>query len=160
MFGPNAQSENFGQEQENWIIRVERAWESEELGEEIQRRLGRDCDECGDGIGEEELHQTLLGLDVVGLFPAIQSASAGRIVSRRIKKSGIQMNGFNLRHRTRHILVNKYLTGEIKSLWKILPWTKSGKEIGITNKELNSKTAKIEAKWCFPPTEQNEEQQI
>ena len=130
---------------------VIRAWESEEYGEEVKRRLERNCEECGDGIGEEEL---------VGLFPAIQSASAGRIVSRRIKKSGIQMNGFNLRHRTRHILVNKYLTGEIKSLCKILPWTKSGKEIGITNKELNSKTAKIEAKWCFPPTEQNEEQQI
>ena len=62
-----------------WTEEVVRAWESKEMGEKIQRRMGKDCEECGEGIGEEELHQTLLGLDVVGLFPAIQSATTGKI---------------------------------------------------------------------------------
>ena len=94
-------------------------------------------------MGEEELHQTLLGLDVVGLFPAIQSASTGRVRSR-IMKSGMKLKGLDWKHGARYFVVNKHLTGELKSIWKILPWTKSGKVIGITNKELNSKTEKIE----------------
>ena len=43
-----------------------------------------DCEECGTGIGIEELYQTLLGVDVVGLFPAITSKSTGKIIRRII----------------------------------------------------------------------------
>ena len=53
------------QEVEEWTNSIIRAWESEEYGEEVQKRLGKDCEECGDVVGEEDLHQTLLGLDVV-----------------------------------------------------------------------------------------------
>ena len=86
---------------------------------------------------KEQLHpegRTILGLDVVGLFPAIQSASRGRIVRRRIMKSEMKLKGFDWKHGARYIVVNNHLTGELKSIWNILPWTKSGKVIGIKNK--------------------------
>ena len=55
-----------------WIERIVRSWDCKECGEKIQCSMNKDCEECVEGIGEEELHQTLLGLDVVGLFPAIK----------------------------------------------------------------------------------------
>ena len=60
------------------------AWDCEECGEKIQQIMNMDCEECGTGIGIEELYQTLLGVDVVGLFPAIKSKSTGKIIRRMI----------------------------------------------------------------------------
>ena len=46
-----------------------------------------DCLECGRGIGEEELHVTLEGYDVVGLFPSLESENTGRIVREEVRES-------------------------------------------------------------------------
>ena len=42
-------------------------------GEEIQKVMMQVCSDCGRGVGEEELHLTLQGYYVVGLFPAMTS---------------------------------------------------------------------------------------
>ena len=120
--------------------------------------MNKDCEECGEGIGEEELHQTLLGLDVVGLFPAIKSKNTGQIVRRMVVRSNIKIKGFNWKYGARYIAMNKHLTGDLKPLWKLLPWTKSGKNITMKNKEINSKKEKMETKWCFSQTIPTEEQ--
>ena len=74
------------------------AWDCERCGEELKMRMQCDCAECGQGIGEEELHQTLIGLDVVGLFPAMKSENTGRIVRKRFIMSKIKIEGFDWRH--------------------------------------------------------------
>ena len=45
--------------------------------EEAKMRMKLECDECGDGIEEGELEMCILGLDVVGLFPAMKSKNSG-----------------------------------------------------------------------------------
>ena len=82
---------------EKWMRMIQASWDCGDCGKELKERMMMDCKECGEGIGEEELHQTLIGLDVVGLFPAMKSKNTGRIIRRRIIKSKINTRGFNWR---------------------------------------------------------------
>ena len=75
---------------EKWMRMIQASWDCGDCGKELKERMMMDCKECGEGIGEEELHQTLIGLDVVGLFPAMKSKNTGRIIRRRIIKSKIK----------------------------------------------------------------------
>ena len=136
-----------------------KGWCCEECGQAIKRIMRRDCTDCGGGIGEEELMQTLLGLDVVGLFPAMKSKTTGAIVRKMVVKSEIKIRGFNWKHGVRYIALNKHLTGDLGILRRLLPWTKSGMRIGMRNKNLNSKKEKIEETWCFPMTAPTEEEE-
>ena len=46
------------------------------------------------GGGEEELHHTLQGWDVTGLFPAMESKNTGIICRNEILESTIKIEGF------------------------------------------------------------------
>ena len=132
------------------------SWDCGDCGVQIQRRVNRDCEECGMGISEEELKLTLLGLDVVGLFPAMKSATTGIIVRKMILRSSIKIEGFQWKHGIRYIALNKHLTGDLGVVGTLLPWTKSGCTVGMKNKNVNAKKETIEDTWVFPrntPTE-------
>ena len=45
---------------------VNKAWDCNECRELIQREFIMDCDACGQGMSEEELNTTLLGLTWLG----------------------------------------------------------------------------------------------
>ena len=95
-----------------WINDVLTAWECMECGEDIQKVLMQDCSDCGRGVGEQELHLTLQGYDVVGLFPAMTSETTGRIIRKIILKSALQVRGFCWRQAARYVQMNRRLTGD------------------------------------------------
>ena len=66
----------------------------------------------------------LLGLDVVALFPSMTSKRTGEILRKRMMKSKMEVRGFNWRRGLVYIVINKHLTSNIGSLWKILPYRK------------------------------------
>ena len=49
-----------------------------------------DCDECGSGIGLEELIHTLLGIDEKVMFPSLSAKLTGKIIRERIIKSKLK----------------------------------------------------------------------
>ena len=58
-------------------------------------------------------------------------------------------------------MINKHLTDDLSSIWKVLPWKRSGAKISMKNKDLISKKEKLEDTWCFPmclPTEEQEKE--
>ena len=54
-------------------------------------------------------------------------------------KSKMLVNGFSWRQGARYLAMNQHLTGEMDSIWKLLPWTKSGARVSMKNSALNSK---------------------
>ena len=66
-------------------------WDCRDCGVKIQKRINMDCDECGEGISEEELHLILVGLDVVALFPSMKSKSTGKIIRKMIMNRPISI---------------------------------------------------------------------
>ena len=65
-----------------------------------------ECEECGDGLDEDDLEMCILGLDVVGLFPAMKSKNSGAILRRQSVKGPLKVRGFKWRHGARYIRVN------------------------------------------------------
>ena len=91
-------------------------------------------------------------MDVVALFPSMQSATTGTIVREHVLKSPLKIKGFD------YIVVNKNYTGNLKCLWNVLPWKRKagGTAPGMKAKEFNSKKGNVETQWSFPrrqPTE-------
>ena len=56
---------------------MEGAWNCSCCGPDIKEIMAADCAECGEGICESEMQVSLLGLDVVALFPSITSKNTG-----------------------------------------------------------------------------------
>ena len=52
-----------------------------------------ECGECGEGIDEDDLEMCILGLDVVGLFPAMKSKNSGAILRRQSVKGPLKVRG-------------------------------------------------------------------
>ena len=73
-------------------------------------------------------------------------------------RSKMKVNGFSWRQGARYLAMNQYLTGEMDSIWELLPSTKSGARISMKNRALNSKKENLEENWCFSPVEPNEDQ--
>ena len=103
-------------------------------GAEVDEKLSGDCPDCGDKV--EELELCLLGLDVTALFPSMTSARPAAIVRRRMSKSKIQLEGFDWKTGLVYIRMNKHLTPNLGSLWKILPYRRKvgGSAPGMASK--------------------------
>ena len=107
----------------------ERQEESEETmemhydcGQEWRYKMQKDCEECGDGIYWEDHEVCLLGLDVVALFPSMQSATTGRTILEHVLRSPLKIEGFYWKQGARYIVVNRRYTGDLKCLWNVLSW--------------------------------------
>ena len=129
--------------------------------EEAKELMKIDCEECGEGINEEDLEMCILGLDVVGLFPAMKSKNSGKILRRQAVKGPLKVKGFKWKHGTRYIRVNKHLTGDLSKVAKFLPWRRfsGGVAPGMTSEEANSIDGDVEKQWCFPRCEPNEQEE-
>ena len=92
-----------------------------ECVEEAKERMKIDCNECGEGINEDDIEMCILGLDVVGLFPAMKSKNSGRILRRQAVKGPLKVRGFKWKHGARYIRVNKHLTGDLSKVVKFRP---------------------------------------
>ena len=119
-----------------------------------------DCTECGDNLYWEDQEVCLLGLDVVALFPSMQSVTTGRIIREHVLKSPLIIEGFDWRQGARYIVVNRRYTGDLKCLLNVFPWKRKvgGTVPGMESKELNSKNGDIEMQWSFPRAEPTKQQ--
>jgi hypothetical protein len=140
--------------------KLEMQYDCEDCGEELRCRMESDCEECGEGMFIEDQEICLLGLDVVALFPSMQSKTTGKIIHQQVLKSPIDIQGFNWKQGARYIVVNRKYTGDLKCLWNILPWRRKvgGTAPGMKSKEMNSKTGNVEMQWNFPRAEPTEKQ--
>ena len=105
-----------------------------------------ECCECGEGIDEDELEMCILGLDVVGLFPAMKSKNSGAILRRQSAKGPLKVKGFKWKHGARYIRIHKHLTGDLGKVAKYLPWRRHtrGVEPAVTNEEVNCVEGDVE----------------
>ena len=88
-----------------WMRMIQESWDCGDCHNELKERMMMDCTEC-----------TIIGLDVVGIFPAMKSKNTGRIIRRRILKSKIKTRGFNWRQVIRYIVINRHLTDDLSSI--------------------------------------------
>ena len=132
-----------------------------ECVEEAKERTKLDCNECGEGINEDDIEMCILWLDVVGLFPAMKSKNSGRILRRQAVKGPLKVRGFKWKHGARYIRVNKHLTGDLSKVAKFLPWRRftGGVAPGMTSEEANSVDGDVEKQWCFPRSAPNEQEE-
>ena len=127
---------------------------------ELEKRITQDCEECGPPIGMEMGKMCLLGLDVVALFPSMSSRKTGEIVRKRLMKSKLSFSGFDWRRGAAYVVINKHLTSNIGSLWKVLPYRKKvgGTQPGMTSQGMMGKEEEIEKQWAFKSKRISEEQ--
>ena len=104
--------------------------------EEVEEKLGKDCEKCGSPVKIKMEDMCLLGLDVVALFPSMSARKTGEIVRKRLMRSTMEFDGFDWRRGAAYIVINKSLTSQLGSLWKILPYRKKvgGTQPGMTSR--------------------------
>ena len=94
--------------------------ECKDYQERILEKMRNDCQDCGDGIAEEDLEMCLLGLDVVGLFPAMKEKNSGRILREQSVKNPMIVKVFKWKEGAMYIRVHKHLTGDLRKVAKFL----------------------------------------
>ena len=142
-------------EEDAHTTKMETKYDCDKCGQEWRDKMEIDCEECGPGIFWEDQEICLIGLDVVALFPSMQSKTTGKIIRQYVRDSPLKIEGFDWREGARYIVINKKYTGDLECIWKVLPWRRKvkGTAPGIKAKELNSKNGNIEIQWQFPRTE-------
>ena len=147
-------------ETEERLDREMNSLEEELSRDEIEQRITQDCDDCGPPVGMEMEKMCLLGLDVVALFPSMSAKRTGEIVRKRLMKSKMTFSGFDWKRGATYIVINKHLTSNIGSLWKILPYRKKvgGTQPGMTSQGMMGKEEELEKQWTFKCKEITEEQ--
>ena len=140
---------------------VQAAMRCTACGPIIKKKLESCCIGCGDEWVKEDFEMSLVGNDVIALFPNIQSKSTGKIIRDEVERSPMVIEGFNYKLGVTYIAMNKEYTGDLKPMEKFLPWRKKVKGVtpGMKNRWVNRK--KDEAKdsqWCYPKAKPNETQ--
>ena len=64
---------------------------------------------------------SVIGNDVISLFPSLDSVNTGKIVREEVEKSTIKIDGFNVRLGLRYIVMNQEYTGDLEPIRKLLP---------------------------------------
>ena len=78
------------------------------------------CDDCGKSWVREDYTMSVIGNDVVCLFPSLDSANTGRIVHEEVENSTMVIDGFNVKLGLKYIAINEEYTGELEPLRKLL----------------------------------------
>ena len=129
--------------------------------EKMKKTRTIDCSSCRN---DEKI--TIVGADVVALFPSMTGENTGRIVREETYNSAIKFDGINYKLVALYVRINKHLTtGNLKNLYSVLPWRRSnhGTAPGMKNVEVNSKTGEGDKSWVFPkrsPTEQQKRELV
>ena len=122
--------------------------------------MKEECDECGAGV--QEIDMCMLGLDVEALFPSMTAARTGEIVRKRMMRSMMKVQGFDWRMGLVYVAMNKNLTSNLGSMWKILPYRRKvgGTAPGMASKAMSGKGGKVEDQWVFKVKEVTREQEM
>ena len=126
--------------------------ECDECGPGMTEYLLKECEECGTAWVREDYTLTVIGNDVVALFPSLDSADTGRIVREEVEKSTIGIDGFNVRLGVRYIAMNREYTGELDDLEHLLPrrLPKPGVKPSMKCKWVNNKEILNDDDWVYP----------
>ena len=135
--------------------------ECDECGPGMTEYLLSECEECGTAWVREDYTLTVIGNDVIALFPSLDSANTGRIIREEVEKSTIEIEGFNVRLGVRYIAMNREYTGGLDDLEHLLPrrLTKPGVKPSMKCKWVNHKEILNDDDWVYPrrkPTKQEE----
>ena len=98
-----------------------------------------DCDECETSWVREEHTLSVIGNDVISLFPSLDSVNTSKIVREEVEKSTIKIEGFNEKLGLRYIVMNEEYTGDLGPIEELLPTrvTKPGVKPGMKSKWVN-----------------------
>ena len=113
-----------------------------------------DCMEC-----REDEQIAVVRSDVIALFPSLQERNTGKIVAEEMRVSEMKLEGLNYQQIALYVRMNRDLTGDLKNLWRVLPWRRKtgGVEPGMKNSNVNSKKEQaVKTQWVFPDTEPTE----
>lgn len=119
----------------------------------IREKLLTNCNDCGEEWIREDYEMSLVGNNVIALFPNIQSRSTGKIVRDEVERSPLVIEGFDYKLGTKYIVMNKQYTGNLKPIANLLPWRKkvTGVTPGMKNRWVNSKKdEEKDEQWCYP----------
>ena len=72
-----------------------------------------------------EENMTLIGSDVVALFPSLTADRTAKIIRKEIKNSEIQLEGLDLQRARVYIVINRDTTDDLKEIEDVLPRRKS-----------------------------------
>ena len=134
----------------------------EGLGEKLtEERINKDCQDCGPPAPNRVEEMCLLGLDVVALFPSMSAKRTGEIVRQRMRKSKMKYSGFDWRRGAVYIVMNKNLTGNLGTLWKVLPYRRKvgGTQPGMTSQGMMGRQEDLEKQWVYKTKTITEEQE-
>ena len=94
---------------------------------------------------------------MITLFPSMTSIRTARIARDEVTKSLLEFEGMNYKEMSRYIAIMEKLTSGVEKVRRVLPMrSKEGAkptDIGIRNKEINSKYVDTEIEWTFPDVE-------
>ena len=111
-----------------------------------------DCDLCGKILTKEEMSITMIGSDVVALYPSIQAKSTGLIVRKSIQETELKFEGFDEKMGLAYIVINKEISSGTSEIEHMLPTRKYKKGSKPTMSSVNLKWDP-ESQWNFPPVE-------
>ena len=107
--------------------RVNKLLSQDCCSQEIHEELAKSCDTCGPGISEWNTKYSLVGSDVIALYPSIQSETTGKIIRERLENTKLEFEGFSQEKALAYIDMNKDLTTDLEDIAHLLPTRKSGK---------------------------------
>ena len=134
--------------------------ECDDCGPDLTDAVRKDCECCGQGWVREDYTLCIIGNNVISLFPSLDSVNTGKIVREEVRRSTIEIDGFNHRLGLRYIAMNEEYTSDLEDLRRLLPtrMTKPGTKPTMKCKWVNSKEVLEDDDWVYPPITPTKEQ--
>ena len=109
---------------------IELVIDCDHCGPEITNLVRQDCEEFGHGWVKEDWTLSIIGNNVISLFPSLDSVTTGKIVREETMRSTMEIEGFNSRLGLKYIAMNPEYTSDLETLQRLLPtrMTKPGKQ--------------------------------
>ena len=115
-------------------------------------------------IGEEGERLHIIGFDAVALYPSMKARETAKVCREEVieilNEGEMKVEGLDMNKVTLYIRMNKHLTGDLKELWRYLPFRKKvgGVEPGMSSKGVKEDTENEQ--WCWPKAEITEKVRI
>ena len=137
---------------ENWEdikSKVEETFNKECCKGKVYEEIKKSCRKCGNGIKLEQVTMSLVGSDVVALYPSLTSERTGRIVRESIEKSEVKFEGFDDEKGRAYIGINRGYAGNLTEIEHTLPTRASNKGSTPTMASIGPKWDPNN-QWVFP----------
>ena len=106
----------------------------------------------GKDIKEFKSDLSLVGSDVIALFPSITAEKTGKIVRQEIENSEVEFEGFDVDKGRAYIVINRDMIDDIEEIEYLLPARKGKTGIKPTMSSITTRW-NPEEQWVFPPNE-------